>query len=157
MVDENKIALAKEVYDTLCAAIDRRDWKYGKDDDKLTVYFGVSGDDIPMQFIMIVDAERQLVRLLSPMAFKMSESKRIEGAVATCAASFGLPDGSFDYDISDGTISFRMTASFRNSRIGDGLFQYMISCSCSTVDKYNDKFLSLNEGVISITDFIANS
>lgn len=155
MADENKITLAKNVYNTLCAAIERREWRFDKDEENLVVHFGVSGDDIPMQFIMVVDAERQLIRLLSPMAFKMSESKRMDGAIATCVASFGLADGSFDYDLADGTIVFRMTASFRESTIGEGLFQYMISCSCAVVDEYNDKFLAIDKGLMSITDFIA--
>lgn len=157
MVDEKKMELAKQVYQTLCDAIERREWNFGKDEEKLLVHFGVSGDDIPMQFILIVDAERQLIRLMSPMPFKMSESKRMEGAIATCAASFGMADGSFDYDLSDGTIVFRMTASFRESLIGEGLFLYLISCSYVMVDKYNDQFLALDKGVMSITDFIAKA
>ena len=107
-----------------------------------------------MQFVLVIDVERQLIRLMSPLPFKMSESKRMEGAIATCVATFGMADGSFDYDLEDGSIIFRMTASFRESVIGEGLFQYMISCSCATVDKYNDKFLAIDKGVLSITDFI---
>ena len=155
MIDEKKMELAKQVYKTLCDAIERREWKFGKDEEKLLVHFSVSGDDIPMQFILVVDAERQLVRLMSPMPYKMSEGKRMEGAIATCAASYGMADGSFDYDLSDGEIVFRMTASFRESLIGEGLLQYMISCSCAMVDKYNDQFLAIDKGLMSITDFIA--
>lgn len=155
MIDEKKMELAKQVYKTLCYAIERREWKFGKDEEKLLVHFGVSGDDIPMQFILVVDAERQLIRLMSPMPYKMSEGKRMEGAITTCAASYGMADGSFDYDLSDGEIVFRMTASFRESLIGEGLLQYMISCSCAMVDKYNDQFLAIDKGLMSITDFIA--
>lgn len=155
MADENKMLLAQQVYKTLCAAIDRRNWTYDKDEEKLLVHFGVNGDDLPMRFILVVDAERQLVRLMSPMPYKMSEEKRMEGAIATCAASFGMVDGSFDYDLSDGEIVFRMTASFRESVIGDGLFQYMMSCSCAMVDKYNEQFLALDKGIITINDFLA--
>ena len=157
MADEKKMELAKQVYQTLCEAIERREWNFGKDEEKLLVHFGVNGDDIPMQFILIVDADRQLIRVMSPLPFKMSESKRMEGAIATCVASFGMADGSFDYDLSDGTIVFRMTASFRESLIGEGLFQYLISCSCAMVDKYNDQFLALDKGIVSITDFIAKA
>lgn len=157
MAEEKKMELAKQVYHTLCDAIERREWNFGKDEENLLVHFGVNGDDIPMQFILIVDAERQLIRVMSPLPFKMSESKRMEGAIATCAASFGMADGSFDYDLSDGTIVFRMTASFRESLIGEGLFQYLISCSCAMVDKYNDQFLALDKGIMSITDFIAKT
>lgn len=155
MGEENKVVLAKQVYKTLCDAIEKREWNFNKDEESLVVYFGVSGDDIPMQFILVVDAERQLIRVMSPLPFKMSEDKRIEGAVATCAASFGMVDGNFDYDLSNGAIVFRMTASFRESLIGEGLFQYLISCSCAMVDKYNDKFLAIDKGLMSISDFIA--
>ncbi len=155
MADEKRTELANRVYKTLCEAVERRGWSYEKDEDKFVVYFGVNGDDIPMQLILIVDAESQLIRLMSPMPYKMSEDKRVEGAIATCVASYGMADGSFDYDLSDGTIIFRMTASFRESIIGDGLFQYMISCSCAMVDEYNDQFLAIDKGLMSITDFIA--
>ncbi len=155
MADENKIALAKQVYQTLCNAIERREWTYEKEEAELDVIFGVNGDDIPMKFLLAVDADRQLIRLLSPIPFKISEAKRMDGAIAVCAASFGLADGSFDYDLADGSIVFRMTASFRESIIGEGLLQYMISVSCSTVDKYNDKFLALDKGILSIADFIS--
>lgn len=155
MIDDKKIELAKKVYQTLCEAIERREWKFGKDEDKLLVHFGVSGDDIPMQFILVVDAERQLIRLMSPLPFKFSEDKRMEGAIATCAATYGMADGSFDYDLSDGTIVFRLTASFRESVIGEGLFQYMISLSCVMVDKYNDQFLAIDKGELDISEFVA--
>ncbi len=155
MIDEKKMELAKQVYKTLCDANERREWKLGKDEENLLVHVGVSGDDIPVQFILVVDAERQLVRLMSPMPYKMSEGKRMEGAIATCAASYGITDGSFDYDLSDGETVFRMAASFRESLIGEGLLQYMISCSCAMVNKYNGKFLTIYKGLMSITDFIA--
>lgn len=156
MIDEKAMASAKTVYKTLCDAINRREWNYTKDEDNLVVHFGVNGDDIPMQFILVVDAERQLIRLLSPLPFKMSEDKHMEGAIATCVASFGMADGSFDYDLSDGQIVFRMTSSFRESLIGEGLFQYMISCSCVMVDEYNDKFLAIDKGLLTIDDFVAS-
>lgn len=157
MADIEKIELAKKVYQTLCDAIERRGWTFEKNEENLFVHFGVNGEDIPMQFILLIDIERQLIRLLSPLPFKMSESKRMEGAIAACAASFGMADGSFDYSLSDGTVTFRMTASFRESLIGEGLFQYMISCSCAMVDKYNDQFLALDKGFMSISDFVAKA
>ena len=156
MADEAKIALAKNVYDTLCAAIEHREWKYNKDDENFIVHFSVSGEDIPMHFIIIVSAENQIIRVASPLPFKMAEDKRMEGAVAACAASFGLADGSFDYDISDGSMSFRLTSSFRESIISEKLLHYIISVSCAIVDKYNDKFLAISKGLISINDFVAN-
>lgn len=155
MADEIKIALAKTVFNTLCVAIEKRNWSFKKNEEELSVAFDVNGDDIPMRFIMIIDIERQLIRLFSPMTFSMSEEKRIDGAIATCHATYEVTDGGFDYDLSSGSIMFRMTASFYDSTIGEELLQYMISNACYYVDEYNDKFLAIDKGFISISDFIS--
>lgn len=155
MVDEKKLANAQRVYQTLCSAIERRNWSFERDDEKLIVNFGVQGDDLPMHFILAVDAGSQMLYLSSPLPFNMCESKRLEGAIVTCVATYGLNDGCFDYDITDGSISFRMTAYFMESRVGEDLLQYMISCAGATVDHYNDRFLAVDKGFLSVSDFIA--
>lgn len=108
-----------------------------------------------MDFVLAVDAQRQLLRVFSKLPFIVPEDKRMELAIAVCVASNRLADGSFDYDIARGTVVFRLTASFRESKIGDGLFEYLIGCSSVTVDAFNDKFLLLCKGLISLSDFIA--
>ena len=155
MAEANEMALAKTVYADLCAALERREWHYQKHEEDLAVAFGVTGEDIPMEFVLVVDAGRQLLRVFSKLPFTVPEDKRMELAIATCVASNGIVDGSFDYDIAEGTIVFRLTASFRESKIGDGLFDYLIGCSSVAVDAFNDKFLLLCKGLISIDDFIA--
>ena len=154
MDEAKKLEQAQYVYGRICEALDARDWKYGKDEQKLVVHFGVNGENMHINFIIVADAERQMIRLLSPLDFKISQDKRVEGAIAACAASFGMADGSFDYDLSDGRITFRATQSFRSSVIGEGLIQYMIELTCAMVDKYNTRFLALDKGAISINDFI---
>lgn len=154
MIDEKKMEAAQQVYRTLCAALDNRQWTYGKEEEELLVRFSVNGEDLPMRFIIVVDAERQQVRLLVAMPFAMSEDKRVEGAIAVCAVSGHLADGSFDYDIAEGRILYRQVASYAGSQVGEGLFQYLISCACQTVDEYNEQFLALDKGLISIADFI---
>jgi hypothetical protein len=153
-MDEKSIEKAVEVYFTLCQAIESRGWTFDRNDEKLTVDFQVNGEDLPMTCVIMVDIERQMVRFFSPMPFKMCEDKIVEGAVAVCASSYDMADGNFIYDIETGSITFKMTASFMNSTVGEGLFQYLIQCALSTVDRYNDKFFALNKGFISIEDFL---
>jgi len=155
-MDNIQFNRAKEVYDSLCAAIEARDWTYTKDEEKLMVHFGVNGDDLPMRFVIMVDAHRQSIRLLSPLPFDFPEDKRIEGAVAMCAATYPLADGSFDINIQTGSCWFRQTASFRESKIGEGLFQYMISYACAAVDVYNDRFEALAKGELTLQEFLGS-
>jgi hypothetical protein len=126
-------------------------------EDELKIMFGVGGDDLPMNFLIIIDAERQLVRLLSLLPFKMNSDKRVEGAVATCVINYVLADGSFDFDLDEGHIMFRLTASFRESLLGEELFKYMVSIACHTIDKYNDQLSDLNDGKISLEQFLQNN
>ena len=156
MANETKEALAKTVYSDLCKSLDKRGWHYKKHEEDLVVTFTFDGEDLPMDFVLAVDTDRQLLRVFSRLPFTVPEDKRKDLAVATCVATYGLMDGSFDYDIEKGTISYRLTASFRESKIGDGLFQYLIIRSNLTVDKFNDRFLALCKGFISLDDFIAN-
>lgn len=156
MADANEMVLAKTVYADLCDSLEKRGWHYQKHEEDLVVTFGVAGEDIPMEFVLAVDAQRQLLSVFSKLPVVVPEDKRMELAIATCVASNGLADGSFDYDIAKGTIVFRLTASFRESKIGDGLFEYLIACSSAIVDAYNDKFLAICKGLIGVNDFITN-
>ena len=154
MNETNTAEKAREIYEALCSAIDRHGWSYTRDEDQLLVHFGVQGEDIPMSFVLAVDADRQIVRLISLMPFRMKEDRRVDGAIITCAATRQLVNGSFDYDFANGSISFRMTASYRESAIGEGLFLYMIDSACESVDRFNDKFAAVNSGMLSVEDFL---
>ena len=154
MADDLKMARAREIYNMLCAAIERREWEFTKEENALLVHFVVNGEDIPIQMALFVESEKELVTVLSPLPFRMSRGKRMEGAVAACVASYGMADGSFDYDMEEGGIVFRLVASYRDSTLSEGVLQYMISCSCATVDQYNHRFHALEEGKISIADFV---
>ena len=156
MSDQMSIEKAKKVYRSICAAIESRDWFYDKKEEDLAVMFKVSGDDIPISIIMQVDAERQLVRLLSPLPFNVPDDRRVEGALATCAANYGLVDGNFDYNVTTGQIMFRITTAIRANTVGEGVFQHMIDCTLAVVEEYNDRLLALCNGEISIKDFIEN-
>ena len=153
MADEKKLKNAQSVYKTLCDTLDARNWKYEKTPDELVVEFKVTGEDLPMDFLVAVDVERELIRLMSRMPFAFSAEKRFDGAIVTCHANYRMCDGSFDYDIESGRIFFRMTSSFRDSLISQELFNYMIDCSCAMVDYYNDKFLMVDKGILSVVDF----
>ena len=145
---------ARAAFDTLCRMLDDHNWHYEKDMDSLTVHSGVQGDDLPIELSINVDAERQLVILLSPMPFTVPEDKRKDLALAVSAANYNMVDGSFDYDYTRGRIVFRMTSSFRESLVGKDLFEYMLVVSCNTIDEYNDKFLIVAKKEMSLNEII---
>ena len=154
MADDKQMKEARLVYETMCNALEEREWKFKKFDSDFTISLGVRGDDLPMDVVMMVRADAQVISLFSPLPFKIAEDKRVEAGLAVCVANYGLVNGSFDYDISDGEIRFRVCSSFRESLIGGELFNYMLHIAINTIDKYNDRFLMISKGIIDLQKFV---
>lgn len=154
MTEAEKLQLAQSTYQILCRALDKDDWHYRKDDEKLTVTCGAQGEDLPIEFNISVDAQRQIVIFLSGLPFKISEEKRMAGAIAVSCINNQLVCGGFDYDVSTGTIFFRMTNSFRDSILDAEVFASIIYTSCKTIDEYNDKLFMISKGLLSIEKFL---
>ena len=101
-----------------------------------------------------VNPRNELVSFFSKLPFNVEEDKRIDVALAICAVNYWLADGSFDYDLSDGSILFRLTSSYKESTLGEALFEYMVVVSAATVDNYNDKFFMMSKGMMTYQQFI---
>ncbi len=154
MAEQKSTKNADTVYSTLLEMLDDRHWKYDRVDDQRLVHFTVNGEDIPMEFLIHVDLERDLVIMMSMLPFAFSPEKRVDGAIATSHANYKLADGCFDYEYETGKIMFKLTSSFVGSLISKQLLAYMIDVSCFTIDHYNDKFLLLDRGGLSLEDFM---
>ena len=145
---------AQEVFDALVNMLDTRDWKYEKFEEDLVIKAGIKGEDLPIELIVVVKPKNQVVQLLSRLPFQIPEEKRVDAAIAICVANNGLVDGSFDYDISEGDITFRLTCSYRESYLSADLFEYMLLVSAGTIDDYNDKFFMIGKDMMSVAQFI---
>ena len=154
MSEEEKVTQAQAVYNALCEMLDDHDWRYQKLEEELSIKCGAQGEDLPMEILVEVDKERQLVSLISFMPFTIPENRRAALAVAVSQANNGMVDGSFDYNYLTGRIMFRMTSSYRESIIGQNVFDYMITCACYTIDDYNDKFLAIANNEMSVEEIL---
>lgn len=137
---------AEGVYNTLCSAFDKMKLNYKKDDEDLSVTVVAGGNDLPMGFrIKIIDS-LQTILLTSPIPFDVKPSKRLDIAIAVTRANNIILDGSFDYDLKDGIVSFRMTSSFLDVEVDEAEFTYMIRYAYAVVEDFNDRFESVNNG-----------
>lgn len=155
MADAKKLKRAKAIYADLIKMLDKRDWKYDRKDDELTINSGIVTDDFNIEFVVYVDAERELVRYLSRIPVVFPEDKRIEGAIATCVANNGMVNGSFDYSVSTGELYFKLVASYMSgSELSADLLENIILVSSAMVDRYNDRFFGLAKGMMTLEQFI---
>ena len=146
---------AEEVYSTLCGLFDNKGWRYEKEEDDLLVKCTFLGEDLPMDFFMRVYPDQATVALFSPLHFSVPEDKRLTMAAAVCAVNDSILDGSFDFDIRDGQLLFRMNNSYLDCDPSMEVFDYMLGMANAVVDAYNDRFLMLAKGDISIDQFLA--
>ena len=106
--------------------------------------------------ILAVRERQEVIQLLSYIRPKTPEDKCIDAAVAVNVANYGLIFGSFDYDISDGEICWRAVLPYRDAAITKDQVDYLVMVSAATIDKYNDRFLMLNKGMMTMEQFIAS-
>ena len=107
-----KQAKAKKVYKDMVRALKAKNWHFIEKEEKLMIVSKYTGDDLPVNFAISIDADKEVIQYLSPLTFKIDKAKRVDAAVAVCVANYGLVNGSFDMDISDGEIRYRLTTSF---------------------------------------------
>lgn len=153
MTDDKKLKKALSIYNGMCDVLTASGLRYEKHEEDLVITFNAVGNDIPMRFILNVDADRELIRVLSPIPATFEGDKRLEGAIATSQINFYLADGSFDFDYENGKVYFRMTSSYIDSLISKEVILYMVACAGQVVDEYNDKLLMLSKGLLPIEEF----
>ena len=154
MSDETKMKRAQETFENLCETFDSKGLHYEKDESKLRIECEARGEYLLINFIFSIDAEKEIVELVSPLPFTTPEEKRFDLAVAVSMVNNSLVTGCFDYDITDGEMHFRMTCAFMDTTVKSETFLYMLFRTFSTVDKYNDKFMMLAKGMISLDKFV---
>lgn len=144
---------AKQIFDVCVFALEKRKWKYDKNENNLTIETGITGDDFPICFSLKIIPELMIIQLNSKLPFIVPDEKITDIAVAVCFANTFLCDGNFDYEMSEGTISFRMTSSYRESIISPELICYMMDWTAVQVDIYDEKLYGISEGLIDFKQF----
>lgn len=154
MEDRKYLEQARAVFDTFCKTLDKNEWKYQKDPEKLMIGCVVRGEDLPMEITFCADAKRALLSVFSHMPFVVPEDKRLDIAVVISTINNVLVDGFFDFDITGGHIFFRMSNSFVDNTISEEVMMYMLYCAAKTIDEHNDKFLMMSKGLLSVEQFL---
>ena len=139
-----------------CSYLDGRNLKYNttqtdKGDNKISIIG--KGKDLSIDIRITFDASNEVISLLSPLPFNFKE-KIIEGAVVCSVVTNRLREGSFDYDLEDGSVYFRLTNSVMGITVSRELCTHIFTLAVNTIDTYNDKMLAVAKGMMSPQEFI---
>ena len=111
----SKESEAKSMYNTLCATLDNIKWHYSKEEDKLVVRTSAVGEDLSMKLYIKVDADRSVMYLKSGMPYTVPQDKIDELCKAVIIANWAMLNGSFEMDVNDGYIAFKLIVPFMES------------------------------------------
>ena len=156
MADAMQLHKARNTFDFICSSMDQDGWKYSKNAEKLRIETGAKGEDLPVDLQIHVDADRQLVMIISPLSVVAPEDKRLDLSIAVSMINNQLVHGCFDYDIMEGKIFYRQTTSICGVTMGGNAFMRMLYVACKTVDEYNDKLFMMAKGLLPLEKFMEN-
>lgn len=153
-MDDIKTKTANSVYKTIIATLERGQYKFQKEEDNRKVFFQIETNTLPVTFAVSVDAERQLIRIISGSSVVFPQDKRLDGAVAVCMINCGFVDGGFDYDYSTGMTVFRISTSFSGSVISSDVFNYVFRRAYSACVRYSNQLNKLAQGEMCLDYFL---
>ena len=157
-LDPSRIAGTEQNADILISMLNHRKLRYSieeKTDTRTHIRIIFTGRDLPMTLHILLRTDKQIVSVLSAMPFKITPEKRSDAAFAVIAANHGLIDGSFDLNMQTGEIRFRLTSSYMETTLSETLFSYLMYVSAETIDRFNDRFEGLNNGTLTLEEFLA--
>ncbi|MGN1040829.1 MAG: hypothetical protein ACI4QL_05315 [Candidatus Fimimonas sp.] len=146
---------AQRVFDTLCTMLDGIKWKYSADNEKLIVKTSAVGDDLPVNIVVFVDADRDIMYTKSKLPITVNQDKIVEMCIALHEANYSMLNGCFEYDIAGGNVYFKILVPFAGCLISEQVCHYMIMLTCQMVDKFNDKLEDLVNGKMTLKEFVA--
>ena len=91
--------------------------------------------------------------LKSGMPYTVPQDKIDELCKAVIIANWAMLNGSFEMDVNDGYIAFKLIVPFMESIVSEKVCRYMINLSCDMVDRFNDKFQKLADSRMTLDEF----
>lgn len=156
-LDPERIENAARNAEQLISMLEHRKLKYTveeRTDARTHIRVHFTGEDLPMTLHLILRADRQMASVYSVLPSQFPPERRNDAALAVTAANHGLIDGSFDLNLDNGEIRFRLTSCFIGTVLTEELFSYLMFVSAETVDRYNDRLAALNDGTLDLEGFL---
>lgn len=100
------------------------------------VEMAVAGDNGSYRMVIVVDAERAVVRFLAFVEGKVPEHRRREVMEFLTRANYGLLLGNFELDLSDGEVRFKAAHEAESSTLSHAQFQNNLYLSVALMDRY---------------------
>ena len=148
------MAKASDVYRLFLKHLDEHDFKYEKNDADFVIKMTVQGEDLPQPTAIHVIEKANAVLVRSPMPFSVPENKRTDMAVAITIVNYGMINGGFEMDLSDGELTYKIAHVLFDDDFSEKTIEYMLALTFGATDSFNDKFFGLAMGMMTLEQFV---
>lgn len=145
----------KEIINIIADALAEKNMLCDKHEDMLIIRSWSLSKD-PIEFCMLINETLKSVTFFSIYDFKIPEERRIEGAAAVCKICFRAR-GSFDYDLNDGSVQYRLATWYKYAPLTVEHVKYMIDIGLASVILHEDKLHSFAKGQTTLKELLEQS
>jgi len=154
MNEEQKKMMGKKTFETIRKVLTDNEFKFGTDEENLVIETGITGEDLPMRMLIIVEPEAERVQIRIPMQFTCPKEKLAECAMLTCYVSNRLALGQYNLNVLTGDITYVNIIYYAGSLIAPEQYFHMIIGSFKAADIYNDKYMMVINNMMKVGDVI---
>ena len=154
MTSDNPNARALEVYERVKGALSGAGIAFTSDAEKRTVSPAVPGMEGAFELEYYVSEVHETLLLTAHLPCKMPEQRRIDGALAIACANTCIVNGSFKYELGDGSVFFCVAVSYASLGLTSGAVLDMIRQATQAVDRFGISLFRLANGFISLEAFL---
>ncbi len=147
------VAAAEAVYSTFRKVLDDMEITYTPHEEDRVITFGYKGKDMNHDIIIFVNADSETFRVVERLPYDIPEDKIVDVALASCLVNNRLMLGGFTYGL-DEHLNFEVAQSFAGSLVGEAAIKKCLFAVLVCVEEYDDKFMALNKGYLTIKDFV---
>ena len=147
------LAAAEAVYSTFRKVLDDMQVIYTEHKEDNVITFGYKGKDMNHDIIIFVNPESETFRIVERLPYDIPEDKIIDVALAASLVNSRLMIGGFTYAL-DEHLNFEVAQSYAGSLVGEAAIKKCLFAVFVCVEEYDDKFMALNKGYITIKEFM---
>lgn len=150
-----KEKLVKVCYENIKKALDKREWTYTQNEEKLLIKFSVYGEDLSSNYYFSISTEKETVTLTAYLPYRTPRNDTNALAQAIAVANSRFYNGVFEFNPKNREVSFRVSTFLLDGmEMSVDAVDYMIDVACDMVDKYDDKLFAVAKGYLSLEKYI---
>lgn len=149
---------AQLVYESLGNFLTKSGFKFDKNDAEKIINVTLTGEDFPVEIILLSGAEKQRLDVFSQLPFEIRREKAMDVAMAIANINARIAGGKFCLYLDKSVCSYESGMFFGElTGFGEEFAKEIISSAFTIIEKYNDQLYALNKGLISLKDLLSRN